>query len=369
MAEKAVWAMGLMSGTSLDGVDAALVRTDGESIAEIGPAITVPYDLKLQHEIREVIYRRGDTARVARDLTLAHADVVHELLKDAEMKFSEVSFLGFHGQSIDHRPDEGITVQIGDPALLADRTGIDVIADFRRRDIACGGQGAPLVPLYHAALVRKMDLPVAVLNIGGMANVTWVGRSEHAERLIAHDIIAFDTGPGNVLLNEWAGLHTGTYYDVDGKLALEGEVDESVVAHLMADAYFKQHPPKSLDRNYFSIDAVKHFSSVDGAATLAAFTIASILNAEQYFPTSANRWIVVGGGRHNPSLMKPLKAQIPGLIPAEDAGWDGDAIEAQAFAFLAVRSAKGRPLSLPTTTGTSRAVTGGAFYRAAAGGW
>ena len=367
MAEKPLWAIGLMSGTSLDGIDAALVRTDGETVSELGPAITVPYDEKLQHEIREVIYRRGDKAKAARDLTMAHSDVVHELLKDAGMKFNEVSFLGFHGQSIDHRPDEGITVQIGDPALLADRTGIDVIADFRRRDIASGGQGAPMVPLYHAALVREMELPVVVLNIGGMANVTWVGRSEKADKLIAHDIIAFDTGPGNVLLNEWAGLHTGTYYDKDGKLALEGEVDESVVTHLMEDDYFKQHPPKSLDRNYFSIDAVKHFSSVDGAATLAAFTIASILHADRYFPTKAKTCIVAGGGRYNPSLMKPLKHKIPTLKSAEEVGWDGDAIEAQAFAFLAVRSAKGRPLSLPTTTGTNRAVTGGAFYRAAAG--
>lgn len=365
---KTVWAMGLMSGTSLDGVDAALIRTDGEKVHEFGPAITVPYHEALSYDLREVIYRRGDTAKAARDLTLVHNDVVHELLRDAEMKFSDVAYLGFHGQTIDHRPDDGITVQIGDPSLLAEHTGIDVIADFRRRDVASGGQGAPLVPLYHAALVRDMDLPIAVLNIGGMANVTWVGRSEHAEKLIAHDILAFDTGPGNVLLNEWAGLHTGQYCDKDGKLALQGEVDEAVVTHLMEDAYFQQHPPKSLDRNYFDIDAVQHFSSIDGAATLAAFTITSILKARDYFPAPVKHWVVAGGGRHNPSLMRPLKQRIPDLQKAEEIGWDGDALEAQAFAFLAVRSAYGLPLSLPTTTGTNRAVTGGGLYRAAAGG-
>ncbi len=367
MVEKPIWAMGLMSGTSIDGIDAALICTDGENIAEFGPAITIPYDDKLRYDIREVIYRRGDAALAARDITIAHCDVVHELLREAGLHFSEVSLLGFHGQTIDHRPEDGITVQIGDPSLLAERTGIDVIADFRRRDIACGGQGAPLVPLYHAALVRNMDLPVVVLNIGGMANVTWVGRSENAQKLIAHDIVAFDTGPGNVLLNEWAGLHTGQYCDTNGQLALQGEVDEAVVEHLLEDEYFSLHPPKSIDRNYFTIDAVRHFSAVDGAATLAAFTIASILQAKQYFPAPANSWIVAGGGRHNPSLIKPLRQQIANFYTAEDMRWNGDAVEAQAFAFLAVRSARGMPLTLPTTTGTNRAVTGGALYKAAAG--
>jgi anhydro-N-acetylmuramic acid kinase len=362
--QQTVWAMGLMSGTSLDGVDAALIRTDGEKVYEFGPAITVPYSDALSYDLREAVYRRSDIARTARDLTMAHNDVVHELLRDAEMKFSDVAYLGFHGQSIDHRPDEGITVQIGDPAMLAENTGIDVIADFRRRDIACGGQGAPLVPLYHAALVRDMDLPIVVLNIGGIANVTWVGRASPQTKLSEMDILAFDTGPGNVLLNEWAGLHTGTFCDKDGKLSLEGEVDQAVVAHLLEDEYFAQKPPKSLDRNHFDVDAVQHFSSVDGAATLAAFTISSILKAREFLPQTANHWVVAGGGRHNPALVRALKQRIPGLQIAEEIGWDGDALEAQAFAFLAVRSAYGLPLTLPTTTGTNRPVTGGALYRA-----
>lgn len=361
-------AIGMMSGTSLDGIDAAIIRSDGERVYEFGESVTIPYTDTLRHELREVIYRRGDRARAGRDMTHAHIEVIRTLLNHAKLKASDIDLIGFHGQTIDHRPEEGITIQMGDPSMIAEALGIDVVADFRRRDVAAGGQGAPLVPLYHAALVQQMKLPVVVLNIGGMANVTWIGRSEAtSEKLIAHDILAFDTGPGNVLLNEWAAQHTGKHMDENGQLAKAGIADQSIVNLLMQDPFFKSHPPKSLDRNYFHLDAVRHLSPEDGAATLTAFTVESIVAAEEYFPAPAERWIVAGGGRHNPVIMDGLKQRIQILESAENVQWQGDALEAQAFAFLAIRSYLGLPLTMPTTTGVSHAVTGGAFYRGSDG--
>lgn len=363
--EEKGWALGLMSGTSLDGIDAALIRTDGEHILEFGPSITVPYAEDDKHRIREAVYGRGDMLVEEQNITLKHADVVKTLLKQAGLSHKEIQVIGFHGQTITHRPDEHLTWQIGNGALLAEKTGIDVVCDFRRRDVAAGGEGAPLVPLYHAALARHMDLPVAVLNLGGIANVTWIGRSETASHeLMDMDIIAFDTGPGNVLLNEWALKHTGKDYDMNGQLALAGKADAMLVEGFLMDWFFTKHPPKSLDRNYFTFDALEKLSPQDGAATLVEFTTAAIEAGAAYFPKPAKQWFISGGGRSNPAVMESLKKRFNHVYPVESLGWVGDALEAQAFAFLAVRSLKRLPLSLPTTTGAIRATTGGALYRA-----
>jgi anhydro-N-acetylmuramic acid kinase len=352
-----------MSGTSLDGIDAALVRTDGNNIFELGAWLTVPYDDKMRTNLRESVYMRGDIARMEREMTLAHADAVKALLKKAGLKARDVRVIGFHGQTIAHRPHEGITWQIGDGALLAEKTGIDVVSDFRRRDVAAGGQGAPLVPLFHAAMVRHMDLPVVWVNLGGIANITWIGRSEDTgDDIMALDIMALDTGPGNVLINEWALRTTGEPIDRDGKLALAGTVDEGVIRSYLSDRFFSTHPPKSLDRNYFTLELVDKLSKEDGAATLTAFTAAAIEAAQHYFPIPAKHWYISGGGRHNPALILAIASRLKDVKPVETLGWYGDAIEAQAFAYLAVRSIKRLPLTLPTTTGTNHAVTGGALH-------
>jgi anhydro-N-acetylmuramic acid kinase len=370
-----LWAMGMMSGTSLDGIDVALIRSDGETVLERGAWLTVPYTEALRHQLREAVYGRGDAALAAREMTLAHAEAAKALLATTPLT---PDVIGFHGQSVDHRPKQGITLQIGDPSLLAEELGIDVVADFRRRDVAAGGQGAPLVPLFHAAMVEDLPRPIAVLNIGGIANVTWIGNGQWAmgnrqEEGIKPNakcleprasILAFDTGAGNVLLNEWVGKHTGQPIDFNGEIAQKGTVDEAVLTLYLQDPFFAKQPPKSLDRNYFHGDPVRHLSLEDGAATLAAFTIQSIVQAQEYFPEPVKRWIVAGGGRHNPVLMQQLRARLPHVYSAEEMGWEGDALEAQAFGFLAIRSYYGLPLSLPTTTGVNRAVTGGALYRA-----
>lgn len=363
--EDSVWAIGLMSGTSLDGVDAALIRTDGTRVYEFGPWLTQPFEDETRLRIREVVLGRGDRLLVEQEITLLHLQAIKELMRVAGFTYKDVRVIGFHGQTLDHRPEKGVTCQIGDGALLAEKTRIDVVCDFRRRDMAAGGVGAPLVPLYHAALAIKVDLPVAILNLGGIGNVTWIGRSEGDPfDLLSYDIIAFDTGPGNVLLNEWAYQTIQKPCDEDGRLARAGKVDMGVVETLLADPYFNQHPPKSLDRNYFNLDPVAHLSPEDGAATLTEFTAAAVQNAERYFPAKPHAWYGCGGGVHNPAIMQALSKRLGNVDSVVRLGWNPDALEAQAFAFLAVRSLKGQAISLPTTTGANRAVTGGAFYRA-----
>ncbi|MCH2547589.1 MAG: anhydro-N-acetylmuramic acid kinase [Alphaproteobacteria bacterium] len=361
----AKWVIGLMSGTSLDGVDAALIKTDGQKILEFGAYITVPFEPALYEQLHDAVHMRGDIMKIEHELTIFHALAVKSLLTKANMHADDVHVIGFHGQTVTHRPKEGITWQIGNGAQLAALTKINVVCDFRRRDVAAGGQGAPLVPLYHAALARTLQLPVAVVNIGGIGNVTWVGKSEErGESIMSHDILAFDTGPGNAMLNDWVRKHTGEAYDKDGEMAQNGKVYDNIIAEFMKHPYFSATPPKSLDRNDFNITQLKNLTAEDGAATLTQFTATTIARAVEYFPALPKLWLVSGGGRHNPAMMKALSSVLPLVKPVESVGWDGDALEAQAFGFLAMRSLHNLPLSLPTTTGASHAVTGGAFYRA-----
>ncbi len=349
-------ALGLMSGTSLDGVDAAIVKTDGTRILQRGPTLSIPYDEPLRQRLRAVLGgAESEIEELVRDLTLRHADAVHRLLAENGIEAAAVDVIGFHGQTIRHCPAEGITRQIGDGALLAERTGIAVVDDFRGRDVASGGEGAPLAPLYHAALAATLERPVCVLNLGGVANLTWIGDD---------DILAFDTGPGGALLDDWVVASTGQPFDADGALARAGSADGDVLVALLDDPYFDRLPPKSLDRNHFDGSILKSLSPADGAATLVAFTATAVARAARVLPQPPRRWLVCGGGRRNPALLAALAAELTGPVETvESVGWDGDALEAQAFAFLAVRSLYALPLSLPTTTGVPRPTTGGILHR------
>ena len=345
-----------MSGTSLDGIDAALLRTDGETVGETGRAETMPYASSMRARLRAVLGGAGPVEDVARELTEAHAAAVADLLRRAGLAAGDISIIGFHGHTILHRPSQGRTWQIGDGALLADLTGIDVVADFRSADVAAGGEGAPLASLYHVALCRAEAKPVCVLNLGGIANVTWIGAGG--------DVVAFDTGPGNALLDDWALRHLRRPYDEGGALAAAGTADEAVLERLLAHPHFARPPPKSLDRLDFDCAALGSLSAAAGAATLAAFTCRAVAQAVDHFPAPPRRWLVTGGGRHNPVIMAGLAHALD--APVDDAaavGWDGDALEAQAFAFLAVRSLRGLPLSLPSTTAVSRPMPGGTLHR------
>ena len=353
----------MMSGTSLDGIDAALVETDGERLGASGPALTLPMPPALRERLRALIDAAAALApddpelRAAeRALTALHVDAARALLANARVAASEVRAIGFHGQTLLHRPKARRTWQIGDARLLAEATGIPVVHDFRSADVAAGGQGAPLVPLFHAALLAGFARPIAVLNLGGVANLTWIGADA--------TILAFDTGPGNALLDDWTRRQTGLPFDRDGVLAASGRADEAVLARLLAHPFFAASPPKSLDRQDFHRAAIaaglERLSPADGAATLAAFTARAVAAALAHLPAAPRRWIICGGGRHNRAIIRALAEALSApLSRAEDEGWDGDSIEAQAFGFLAARSLRGLPLSLPGTTGVPKPMPGG----------
>ncbi len=343
-----------MSGTSLDGIDAALIATDGEGDITRHAFLTVPYDDALRIRIRAVLNITPDkisTARdVERDLTVAQAEVVKALLKKSGLQAKDIDLIGFHGQTVAHAPDKRWTCQLGDGALLAKLTGIPVVNDFRTADVQAGGQGAPLVPVYHQALATGREKPLAFLNIGGVANITYVGET----------VIAFDTGPGNALIDDWMLKHTGQKHDNNGETAAKGTVDAAVLQQLMSHPFFSGLPPKSLDRNAFVSGAWKDLSLEDGAATLAAFTVAGVVKSLDFLPAKPKQWIVAGGGRLNKTIMKMLqeKLGVP-VFSINDTGLDGDAIEAEAFAYMAVRSYRGLPISFPKTTGVPHPMVGG----------
>ncbi len=368
------WVIGLMSGTSADGVDAALLYTDGRDIATPGASLFVPYGNTLRTAILAAMRGQGHIDSVAADLTEIHRQAVEQLIATGGVAREEIKLLGFHGQTILHRPADKITVQIGDAALLAQKTGIPVVHDFRNADVQAGGQGAPLVPLYHAALAATLEKPVLVVNIGGVANVTWIGeeavnhqssvvrKKEKSDdsRLATHDsLLAFDCGPGNALIDDWVQTHTDARCDEGGALGASGTVDTLAVEKFLADPFFKQPVPKSLDRNHFA--SISGMTLADGAATLTAMTAAAIAEVIRILPAAPKRVLICGGGRHNPTLMAMLKAyQLP-VQSVDEVGWNGDMLEAEAFAYLAARSVQGLPLSLPTTTGVAKPTTGGAL--------
>ncbi len=361
--------IGLMSGTSLDGVDAAWLETDGVRIGALGPRLTLPYDDRLRADLRRLLDHAptlaADDRRVktaAARLTEYHARAVAAIGRPADL-------IGFHGQTILHQParrgagpggsgpdrlGRGRTWQIGDAAWLAWRTGVRVAWDFRSADVAAGGEGAPLAPVFHAALADALPRPLAVLNIGGVANVTWLGADG--------GVLACDTGPGNGPLDDWVARHTGAAFDVEGALARGGVVDQAVLGRLLGDGYFARPAPKSLDRLDFATalaaSGIAALSAADGAATLVAFTAGAV--AATRLPAAPLRWLVGGGGRRNPAIMAALRLVLGVAVdPVEAVGWDGDALEAQCFGFLAARVAAGLPLSFPGTTGVKRALPGG----------
>jgi anhydro-N-acetylmuramic acid kinase len=363
-------AIGLMSGTSLDGVDVALVETDGEAIQTLGPAGYRPYAEDERTLLRRALAdaagldaraaRPGALAAAERLVNEANAEAVERLLADHGLRAGQIDVVGFHGQTVLHRPERRLTVQIGAGAGLARRLGIQVVYDLRAADVAAGGQGAPLVPVYHRALAEKAGLarPLAVLNLGGVGNLTFIGAGD--------ELIAFDTGPGNAPIDDLVRARTGAAFDRDGALALAGRADRAALERLMAHPYFAVPPPKSLDREDFRDAAavVQALSTADAAATLAAFTAAAVARGAALLPAPPRRWIVAGGGARNPAIMAALSERLGKNVESADAlGFSADAIEAQAFAFLAVRSLRGLPLTFPGTTGVTAPLTGGVLSR------
>lgn len=360
-------AIGLMSGTSMDGIDVAYMETDGQDKVRCGGTATFPYRPEFRHKLKNIQGGQGPVAEVETELTQLHAKAVSAFLAKINRNPATIDVIGFHGHTIAHAPTgnpnaPGRTWQIGDGQSLAQQTGISVVAGLRYADVAAGGQGAPLVPVFHRALVVDEEKPLAVVNIGGVANVTWIGEGQDPS---GKDLLAFDTGPGNALIDDWVLRHTGIPLDKDGALAIKGTANKHIVKALLAHPYFKAPPPKSLDRNAFdALKAVADLSVENGAATLAAFTVESIVLAAAAFPSAAKLWIIGGGGRRNPVLMEGLRQrlEVP-VISADDVGWDGDGLEAHAWGYLAVRSLAGHPISFPTTTGVAEPCKGGILFQ------
>ena len=356
-------AIGVMSGTSMDGVDVALIRSDGETRVETGPGATFPYPPGLASALREVVADPGEAekpqAELEAEVTNAHVAAVQAFLARFGVAGADVKVVGLHGQTILHRPRQRLTRQLMDGKRAAKALGIDVVCDFRAADVAAGGEGAPLAPIYHAAIAAKLERPLAILNLGGVGNVTYLGDDGA--------IVAFDTGPGNALVDDFCLRRLGQPFDANGALAASGRIESIILDALMSDPYFNRPPPKSLDRNHFAAAAasVDRLNDADGAATLSAFTIAATARALQHLPQAPQRWLVAGGGRRNSFLMRKLAERLTVKVePIEAIGLDGDALEAQCFAYLALRSLKGLPLSFPATTGAPKPLAGGVVWPA-----
>jgi anhydro-N-acetylmuramic acid kinase len=361
--------IGLMSGTSLDGVDVALIETDGKQVKGFGPTGYRPYTDGerglLRQALTEAVHlsqrdaRPGILRETEQAITLAHAEAVRAFIAQNRITSEDIDIVGFHGQTVLHRPERKLTVQIGDAAALAKAIRIPVMHDFRAADVAAGGQGAPFVPVYHRALAQSLgrEGPIVVVNIGGVSNITYVDGTD--------TLIACDTGPGNALLDDHMFRAFNQPFDCEGRIAGQGSVDVGWIRRALEMPFFRRPPPKSLDRNDFAALKLGDISPADGAATLTAFTAEAIARIVPLLPKEPNSWIVAGGGARNLTLLRMLRERLqPATVEAADTlGWSGDAIEAQAFGFLAARGLKGLPLSYPATTGVPMPMTGGLIAR------
>lgn len=352
--------VGSISGTSADGIDLAEIGTDGQTVGRFGPAETTSYRAKTKADVLTAAARKGAGREawpdIAAAVTADHVAAIRTFLQTHGLKPDAVVF---HGQTVWHDPKAGETVQLGNPQALADELGLQVIGDVRLADMAAGGEGAPLVPAYHRALAKTLvgteREPLCFLNIGGVSNLTFISGDE---------ILAFDIGPGNALLDDWVRVHGAGDYDAGGALSARGKVHEERLAGALEHPFLSAPGPKSLDRYSFSGDFVEGLELEDGAATLLGFTVAAIVRAEKLLPATPRLWLVCGGGRHNPVLMRLLSEKLAGdVVSADDYTIDGDALEAQAMAFLGARLLAGLPTTYPETTGVRHPVTGGRLYR------
>jgi anhydro-N-acetylmuramic acid kinase len=359
-----VKAIGVISGTSMDGIDVSLVDTDGDALVTPGPGRTFAYPEDLRRRLQDLI---AEPARAQsepleeldRAVTEAHVAAIRRFMGETGIAAEDVGLIGFHGQTVYHRPEIRFTRQLGNGARVARDLGIDTVDRFRHADVASGGEGAPFVPLYHRALASRLDHPVMILNLGGVGNVTYID---------GDTVIAFDTGPASALLDDFVLRRRGLSFDENGQLAASGTADKALVAEFMQNPFFDRPAPKSLDRQDFHARAkgVEALSDADGAATLAEFTVESVVASLRHVPRRPLRWLATGGGRRNTHFMRRLRERLGVSVdPVEAVGWDGDFLEAQAFGYLAVRSSKGLPLSLPTTTGVPHPMPGGELHRAA----
>jgi anhydro-N-acetylmuramic acid kinase len=358
-------AIGLNSGTSRDGIDLALLETDGHSIVRPLARAEQAYSADQRELLAEacavaITRKMPDddevTQAAGRMVNALHVDFVKAFLRDQGLEAEAIDVIGFHGHTIAHRPEFGWTWQIGSGRIIADNLHITVVDDFRSADVKAGGQGAPLTPVYHRALAARLPKPVAILNLGGVANISWIGRD--------NSLIAFDCGMANALIDDWMLKHYGVPYDANGEKAREGRVIKLIFEDMTSNLWFKLPPPKSLEREHFASARVDWMDPLDGVATLTAFSAAGVALAMQHLPEMPREILVAGGGRHNATLLAMIEAGtgLP-VRNVDDLGWNGDALEAEAFAYMAVRAMKYDPISFPGTTGAPRDMAGGVINR------
>lgn len=354
-------ALGLVSGTARDGIDAALIESDGDVDVRRIAFESFPYADGVKELISEACAAalrldnpepRPVIEEAERIVTMLHVEAVKQILRKTGLSRFDVQILGFHGHTLAHRPDRKWSWQIGNGKLLAGETGIRTVYDFRNADIAAGGQGAPLLPVYHRAVTTGQPWPIAVVNLGGVANITMIGRFGELQ--------AFDCGIGNALLDDWMRERTGQPFDRDGETAARGTVNEFALGIMTNHHFFRMRPPKSIDRAEFSSYPVHRLSTEDGAATITAFTAVGVRNALDHLTEKPLRLLIGGGGRHNPTMMKLIgeATNVP-VEPIDQLGLEGDALEAEGFAYMAVRRLRQLPISFPGTTGVPSAMTGG----------
>ena len=361
-----LYSLGLMSGTSLDGIDVSIIKSDGEQYLEIIDDLYLKYDNQLKLKLKKVIdscTAKDQLAKIPKEidelekeLTLCHINACKLITE--KNKNIKIDLIGFHGQTILHKPQKGYSIQIGDSKLLSKITNTTVISNFRANDILNGGQGAPLAPIYHQLILTriKSKLPSAVINIGGISNISYIEES--------NKVVSFDIGPGNYLIDEWVRTKAKKEFDRDGLIAKSGQTDEKILKKFLSDPYFKKKFPKSLDVKDFNLQNLNKLSLEDGCATLSMLTARSICMALNSFKKKPNLVLLSGGGRKNKYIIDNIKNNFSGLVKLiDDFNFDGDFIESQAFAYLAIRSYLKKFITFPSTTGVKKPCLGGLSFK------
>ena len=359
-----LWAIGLESDTAISGVDVALIQTDGVDIFERKAEFSRPYSPTMRDAIAAVLGEKGQQdltylRQVEEQVTQHHISAVKELLDMQDMSPRQIDVIGFSGHTVLNRPAQKLSIQIGDAQMMLDAFGIPVVNRFYQTDLASGGQGSPIFPVYYEALARPLEKPLVIFSIGGISSLTYVGANG--------ELIAFDVGPGNVLIDKWMQQRLGAEMDFDGLWAAKGQVDERLLSKLMQHPAIIQNPPKALEREDFLplLTDVEGSSLADGAATLTALTCEALVQAcEKYLPEKPIQYIVTGGGAYNPTMVKYLRQHLTAPVKtANEIGWNTMCLDAESFAFLAVRSLFGLPFTYPTTTGVEFPLSGGKIWK------
>ena len=364
--KKLITAIGLMSGTSTDGIDASIIKSDGEDILELLGDFFFPYELKIRSKIRELKEKidkvsdldthTKEITILEKEITLLHSHVVNLLIKKLKINKFKIDLVGMHGHTIFHSFLDKETNQLGDGKLLSRLTGLNVVCDFRTNDIKNGGQGAPLVPIFHKLLQKKLKLktPIIFVNIGGISNLTYINEF--------NEIISFDSGPGNFLIDKLLQLKSNSkiQFDKNGEIAFKGKIDKTILDSYLSDSYYESLPPKSLDVNDFNLSTVRGLSLENSITTLSELTAKTIVNSLNFFSSSPKQIILCGGGRKNKYIYERIeKLSNIATLSIDEFKMNGDFIESQAFAYLAIRSFLKKSISFPKTTGVSKPSTGG----------